>query len=236
MALVPQGLVITYVALIWATREIEIIFMFAGQMGCEGLNFVLKRIIKEERPKRESSSPGRVKEESLTKLIRSPTEMFGKGYGMPSSHAQFLAYFGVYSTLFLIARHRPYAQKSQLHKFFPRALIPPSNLQQSVVSLLFLILASLVAASRVYLSYHTPRQVLVGSSAGISAAVLWFGVTSFVRREGWIDFILDTNLAQAFRIRDLMLDQDLVESGWVKYRESRHARKVKEATTSKKRR
>lgn len=26
--------------------------MFAGQMGCEALNFVLKRIIKEERPKR----------------------------------------------------------------------------------------------------------------------------------------------------------------------------------------
>lgn len=28
------------------------LLMFAGQMGCEALNFVLKRIIKEERPKR----------------------------------------------------------------------------------------------------------------------------------------------------------------------------------------
>ena len=27
--------------------------MFAGQMGCEALNFVLKRLIKEERPKGE---------------------------------------------------------------------------------------------------------------------------------------------------------------------------------------
>lgn len=26
--------------------------MFVGQMACEGLNFALKRIIKEERPKR----------------------------------------------------------------------------------------------------------------------------------------------------------------------------------------
>jgi len=26
--------------------------MFAGQMGCEALNFLLKRLIKEERPKR----------------------------------------------------------------------------------------------------------------------------------------------------------------------------------------
>ena len=26
--------------------------MFAGQMGCEALNWILKRIIKEERPRR----------------------------------------------------------------------------------------------------------------------------------------------------------------------------------------
>jgi len=36
----------------WATREVEILLMFAGQMGCEALNFLLKRLIKEERPKR----------------------------------------------------------------------------------------------------------------------------------------------------------------------------------------
>ena len=28
--------------------------MFVGQMGCEALNFLLKRLIKEERPKRMS--------------------------------------------------------------------------------------------------------------------------------------------------------------------------------------
>lgn len=43
-----------YVTLIWATREVEILLMFAGQMSCEALNFVLKRIIREERPKRKS--------------------------------------------------------------------------------------------------------------------------------------------------------------------------------------
>lgn len=52
LALIPQGLVLTYVALIWSTREIEILLMFAGQMGCEGLNWILKRVIKEERPMR----------------------------------------------------------------------------------------------------------------------------------------------------------------------------------------
>ncbi len=52
LALVPQGLCIMYVTLIWATREVEIAMMFAGQMGCEALNFALKRWIREERPKR----------------------------------------------------------------------------------------------------------------------------------------------------------------------------------------
>lgn len=45
-----------YVTLIWATREVEILLMFAGQMGCEALNFGLKRWIREERPKRKAVS------------------------------------------------------------------------------------------------------------------------------------------------------------------------------------
>jgi len=52
LALVPQALVVTYTALTWSTREIEVLLMFAGQMGCEGLNWILKRYIKEERPSR----------------------------------------------------------------------------------------------------------------------------------------------------------------------------------------
>ena len=55
LALVPQALVITYAALIWSTREIEILLMFAGQMGCEALNWLLKRWIREERPSRTST-------------------------------------------------------------------------------------------------------------------------------------------------------------------------------------
>lgn len=53
LALVPQGLCIMYVTLIWASREVEIGMMFAGQMACEALNFGLKRLIREERPKGE---------------------------------------------------------------------------------------------------------------------------------------------------------------------------------------
>ncbi|KFX87335.1 hypothetical protein V490_08336 [Pseudogymnoascus sp. VKM F-3557] len=85
LAIVPQGLCVAYATLIYSTREIEIILMFAGQMACEAVNFILKRIIKEERPK----------------------QMHGKGYGMPSSHAQFVTFFSVHLALFLLLRHTP---------------------------------------------------------------------------------------------------------------------------------
>ncbi|KAK4990777.1 hypothetical protein LTR50_002313 [Elasticomyces elasticus] len=57
LALVPQALCVTYATLIWSTREAEILLMFAGQMACEALNWMLKRYIKEERPRRESYYP-----------------------------------------------------------------------------------------------------------------------------------------------------------------------------------
>ncbi|KAI4136238.1 MAG: hypothetical protein LQ340_008137, partial [Diploschistes diacapsis] len=47
------GLCITYLTLLSATREVEIGLMFAGQIGCEALNFALKRAIREERPRGE---------------------------------------------------------------------------------------------------------------------------------------------------------------------------------------
>jgi len=43
---------VVYATLLWSNREIEIGLMFAGQMACEALNWVLKRYIKEERPRR----------------------------------------------------------------------------------------------------------------------------------------------------------------------------------------
>ena len=55
LALAPQGLCVMYATLIWSSREIEIMLMFAGQLACEALNWGLKRLIKEERPKREST-------------------------------------------------------------------------------------------------------------------------------------------------------------------------------------
>lgn len=100
----PQALCIVYATLIWSTREAEVMLMFAGQLGCEAVNFALKRIIKEERPSRINRT--------------------GKGYGMPSSHAQFVVFWAVAMTLFLLVRHTP---SWTAHGFGPKATTTASS-------------------------------------------------------------------------------------------------------------
>ncbi|KAF2084374.1 DOLPP1 protein [Saccharata proteae CBS 121410] len=190
LALVPQGLCVVYATLIWSSREAEIVLMFAGQMGCEALNWGLKRLIKEERPR----------------------QMYGKGYGMPSSHAQFVSFFSVYLTLFLLLRHTPHPT----HTHTPTTLT-----QRILLSLCALLAAGLVSASRVHLSYHTPKQVLVGCLAGAVFAVFWFGVVAVVRREGWVEWGLGTRVGRALRGRDLVVEEDLVDAGWARWEQRR---------------
>ena len=169
--------------------------MFAGQMGCEALNFALKRFIKEERPK----------------------QMYGKGYGMPSSHAQFVAYFSISLMLFLIFRHAP--------PKYPSASHTPLNMFSRVgLSIMAIGCAAMVAWSRIYLNYHTPKQVLVGWAAGALSAVLWFAVTAIIREIGLLAWILDTPVARLFRVRDLVIEEDLCQAGWERWEEKRLGR------------
>lgn len=169
--------------------------MFAGQMGCEALNFLLKRLIKEERPK----------------------QMNGKGYGMPSSHSQFVAFFSISLTLFLLLRHTPPKKATPSHT--------PLTLTSRVgLSILALANAALVAGSRIYLNYHTEKQVIIGCMAGACSAVAWFLVTTIFRRTGWLQWVLDTQLLRLFRMRDLVVEEDLCQAGWEKWETARLSR------------
>ncbi|KAH8695125.1 PAP2 domain protein [Talaromyces proteolyticus] len=203
LALVPQVLCVTYVALIWASREVEIILMFAGQLGCEALNFALKRLIREERPK----------------------YMHGKGYGMPSSHAQFVAYFSCYITLFLLLRHKPNFSVT------PNAT---TFIQRAAVSVLACVGASAVAISRLYLNYHTKKQVLAGFAAGVLLSVAWFFTISFLRTTGWIDWALEFPLSRALRVRDLVVSEDLTEAGWQRWEARRMLKQREDSESSRK--
>ncbi|KAI1651691.1 PAP2-domain-containing protein [Daldinia loculata] len=200
LALIPQGLCVMYATLIWSTREIEIALLFAGQLACEALNFALKRFIKEERPRR----------------------MYGKGYGMPSSHAQFVAYFAVSITLFLLLRHQPPSPRVRKRNHTSMSL-----LERVGWSAIGLGMAAAVSWSRVYLNYHTEKQVLVGTAAGVVSAVGWFIITTIIRRSGWLAWALDTPIAKFFRVRDLVVEEDLCQAGWEKWDDKMTAQKAK---------
>jgi dolichyldiphosphatase len=172
--------------------------MFAGQMACEVINLILKRILKEERPKL----------------------MHGMGYGMPSSHAQFVAFFSASLALFLLFRHIPKAP-SPSHT-------PLSMLTRVGLSVLAVASSGLVAWSRIYLNYHTPKQVLVGYLAGVVSAVGWFLIVAIVRRIGLLEWGLNLFLVRLFRVRDLVVEEDLCQAGWEKWegrRAATHAKK-----------
>ncbi|ROW06023.1 hypothetical protein VMCG_04638 [Cytospora schulzeri] len=235
LALVPQALCIVYVTLIWSTREAEVALMFAGQLACEAVNFVLKRLIKEERPLRIHKT--------------------GKGYGMPSSHAQFVAFWAVAMALFLLVRHTPSWTD---HGYRPRAADggagrtdgrgnkgatrrnkgmwgqdwvmvesyahrPWSFAERAVASLSVLVVAAMVAWSRVYLGYHTVNQVLVGCLAGALSALAWYGVTYVIREIGMLAWVLESPVARGLRMRDLLVSEDLSQAGWEKWEDRKVA-------------
>ncbi|KAI5921349.1 PAP2 superfamily protein [Camillea tinctor] len=201
LALVPQGLCVVYATLIWSTREIEIALLFAGQLACEALNFALKRLIKEERPRR----------------------MNGKGYGMPSSHAQFVAYFAISMTLFLLVRHRPPSPGVRRRNHTPMTM-----LERAVWSVACLVMAAAVAWSRIYLNYHTEKQVIVGSIAGAVSAVAWFIITSIIRQTGWLTWAIETPPARWLRVRDLVVEEDPCQAGWEKWDDKMTALKAQQ--------
>ncbi|KAH9832618.1 PAP2-domain-containing protein [Rhodofomes roseus] len=73
-----------YAVLSVQTRELFFIEMWAGQMLCEALNWVIKHAIQEDRPTRE----------------------LGDGFGFPSSHSQWMGYFSTFLIWHLTYRHR----------------------------------------------------------------------------------------------------------------------------------
>ena len=135
---------------------------------------------------------------------------------MPSSHAQFVAYFSTFLTLFLLFRHDPHrhAHASSTH-------IPIPYWQRVMISVASMVCAGAVAQSRVYLHYHTPRQVYVGVGVGVACAMAWFIATDLARRYGLVDWLLEQPLARWVRLRDLVVNEDLVDAGWERWERRR---------------
>lgn len=51
-------------------------------------------------------------------------------------------------------------------------------------------------------------------------------VTVWIRRSGLLEWALDTEIAKNFRIRDLVVTEDLMDAGWLRWQEQRKKRSV----------
>ncbi|UZJ56617.1 hypothetical protein CBS101457_005937 [Exobasidium rhododendri] len=191
ITLAPPFLLVSYITLLLVRRELTMLTALIGQLGCEGLNLALKRIFKQGRP----------------------TDFLGTGYGMPSSHSQFMGYFMAFWCLHLY-RFRPGLTRARRSREegqrIALSLIGVLRSAEHLAAIAFIVALSLITAySRYHLSYHTPLQILVGFSVGVAAGLAWntiveislskpiFGMSAPLR-----EIVLNNPLFVAFRVRD----------------------------------
>ncbi|VVC91881.1 unnamed protein product [Leptidea sinapis] len=110
-------------------------------------------------------------------------------YGMPSSHSQFMWFFSFYVLYFFIFR---------LHHLNNNNII--SALWRVIIVSSCFMMALIVSIGRVYLEYHTRRQVVVGAIVGIVTATVW-------------------KISEMLMIRDTTLIPNVL---WFEYTTSRH--------------
>ncbi|KAJ1734955.1 hypothetical protein LPJ61_000805 [Coemansia biformis] len=162
-SLAPVFLVVAETTIVFSRREVAGILLLAGQLLNEAFNLALKLAIREERP----------------------YWNLGDGYGMPSSHSQFMGFFVLYVVL-----------------YFERRVVA-HTVHKRAVQLGAVVLGALVVVSRVYLGYHTVLQVLVGVGVGLASGAAWYAFTEAVVRPGGIvDAALATYPCRWLLIRD----------------------------------
>ncbi|GBC00998.1 hypothetical protein RclHR1_04020024 [Rhizophagus clarus] len=173
ITLSPLIILISYVSIIVARRELMMINMFFGQLFCEMLNSGLKKWIKEKRP----------------------NDKLGSGYGMPSSHAQFIAYFTIFASVYLY------------YKITFR-----NNSWKFPIILGLILFSCLVSYSRIYLNYHTTKQVIIGNILGLTFAIFWYILLEkIIRPLGIFKIIIESRLARYFYIRDNSSIKDIIK-------------------------
>jgi len=150
VTLSPILLMASYAALAVQTRELLVIVMWAGQLFGELLNWVIKRAIKEDRP----------------------IQSIGNGYGFPSSHSQYMAYFASFLVCHLYFRHRFSSTGYTFLDFIWRMTVYTALLGWS----------GLVAYSRYYLGYHNLHQISWGLVIGAVSGILLYIATEVIPR------------------------------------------------------
>jgi dolichyldiphosphatase len=159
------------------------------------LNYSLKRIVDQPRPPTSDRS----------------------GPGMPSDHAQLSFFLAVYTALWLASGRVTILSPS---------LDGPRRLRNSrlltAVQGIGIVLAALVAWSRVRLGYHTTAQVCAGALVGAATARAWWGLTEAWIRPNIFPAVEASVWAQTLCAKDSSSVQDVLR---VEYDASRSARR-----------
>ena len=126
-----------------------------GQLMNDGLSRLLKEFV----------AGSEVMREILGDLVNRPLASDRDECGVPSNHAQSVAFFSTFASYLLLYEVR--ARKTWIRDFLILALY---------------VLMFLVATSRVYLEYHTPKQVSIGVVLGLAFAFVWIKFHRFFLR------------------------------------------------------
>lgn len=160
------------------TRELEACILAAGHVVNDIINNIVKNIVKEKRPLGLFANESSFQKNSNR-----------SGYGMPSAHSQFMGFLTGYMILRVL--------------FFWRFDKSIKGLLCKYLGLLLLIVSTgLVAFSRVYLGYHSTKQVSVGVSLGLFLGSSYFVVIQYIRRLGICDWMMTWEVSKFFCIKD----------------------------------
>ena len=121
LTLSPILLMASYASLAVFTRELTVLIMWAGQLLCEASNYLLKHWLKQPRPN--GQSDGHLHIVILTALLSARAAALGDGYGFPSSHSQWMAYFATFLICHVGFRHRFTPTGSGLVDFLLRLVV-----------------------------------------------------------------------------------------------------------------
>lgn len=146
--LLPVLILAFYLSWFIVTRELEPCFIAFGQVCNEVFNNVVKNHIREPRP-------GSLFRDAQLASFQQGTVR--SGYGMPSAHAQFMGFCTAYFALQIWLRWTGN---------------PP--FERAAILLLIMLLAVGVCASRVYLQYHSARQVWLGYQLGAYVGTIYY--------------------------------------------------------------
>ena len=133
-------------------RETIYLNAFLGQFITEVINGRLKGRIQEPRP----------------------TEILGKGYGMPSSHAQFCGFFVAFWTFHFLVQRPRRAQRPARENYVFIALV--------CITCALTCYSRCVVLTRCHLFYHTSAQVAVGACLGSIIGTVYYAATELFLR------------------------------------------------------